>query len=183
MPPSDDDLVALFAAVMLILLVLIFSRTAHCCESDVCNAMRILQPAMSEERAETLADIFESAGEETEIDPLLLVAIAFRESSFSERVERLEHRGSLGELGLLQVHGAALRMRPEGCSETLEGAACQIRTGARWLAFVRERCPGSTWRWLAAYGRGRCISEQDARGDRSARIAASYYRRIGGVRW
>lgn len=161
------------------------SRPALGCD-EVCSvaaAVRRLQPSASEARAAELAGEFVEAGHETRIDPLLLVAIAMRESSLSERVENLERLGSRGERGLMQVHGAALRARPEACGEELEGAHCQIMTGAMWLARVRDACAGSTWRWVAAYGRSRCPSEADARADRNAAIAASFYARAGGSSW
>lgn len=155
---------------------------------DVCTvatAIRRLQPAADEERAAALAAVFVEAGREAAIDPLLLVAIAMRESSLSERVERLERLGAVGELGLMQIHpqGPALRLRPQECSAELEGARCQVRTGARWLAFVRERCPGTTWRWVAAYGLSRCPSEEEARVDRNALRAESLYARARGNRF
>ena len=79
-----------------------------------------------DERAARLAGVFVGAAHETRTDPLLLVAIAMRESSLSERVERLERLGSRGERGLMQCHGAALRARPEACSAELEGAHAPI---------------------------------------------------------
>jgi hypothetical protein len=83
----------------------------------------------------------------------------------------------------MQNHGVALRFRPEGCTAELEGAECQIGTGTRFLAFCRDTCPGSTWRWVAYYGRRSCPSEAEARLDRNANIAASLYARVGGTRW
>lgn len=153
---------------------------------EVCTvalAVQRLQPAADDERAEELAGHFIAAGEETGFDPLLLLAIARRESSLAESVERLERLGSRGERGLLQVHGAALRARPRDCPASLEGARCQVRTGARWLAYVRDRCQGSTWVTVAAYGWSRCPSEGEARRDRNAAIAASYYAMAGGTEW
>jgi len=152
----------------------------------VALAIKTLQPAASEERAAELAAHFVAAATapRVDLDPLLLVAISFRESSFRSEVERLEVLGtSRRERGLLQNHGVAIRFRPEGCPATLEGAACQVGTGARFLAFCRDTCPGSTWRWVAYYGRSKCPSEHEARADRNAAIAASHYARIGGTNW
>jgi hypothetical protein len=151
--------------------------------ATVVRAIRRLQPATDDERAARLAGIFVGAGHETRIDPLLLVAIAMRESSLSEDVEQLERLGSRGERGLMQCHGAALRVRPTGCGEDLQGAHCQVYTGAMWLAWVRDHCEGSMWVTVAAYGRRRCPSESEARADRNAAIAASYYSLAGGVDW
>ncbi len=183
-------LVAAFATGALVAWVLYVlgckvESTAEGCDEVCVTAMAIrrLQPAASEERARTLAAIFVEAGDESDVDPLLLAAIAMRESSLHPAVESLTRRGSRGEVGLLQIHGAALRLRPEECSVELEGARCQVRAGARWLAYVRERCGGSMWRYVAAYGRSRCPSEAEARADRNAAIAASYYSLAGGVDW
>lgn len=153
---------------------------------SIASAIGTLQPAASPSRAFRLAELIVDAAEESDLDPLLVVAIAMRESSFNPAVESLTRRGSRGELGLLQVHpknGRALAMRPDDCDRELNTARCQIVTGARWLAYSRSTCPGSTWRWLVSYGTGRCLSEKASRGDRSAAIAASYYVRIGGVSW
>ncbi len=152
----------------------------------VAAAIRTLQPAADEGRAARLAEFFVAAGEESVIDPRLLVALAMRESSLHPAVEALTRRGAANELGLMQIHPRnrrALEMRPEGCDAELSTARCQITTGARWLAFSREMCPGSTWRWLVFYGSGRCRPEAEARADRTAAIAASYYVQAGGTEW
>jgi len=159
-------------------------------------ACRELQPAMTEERATKLAAIFLQAGEETQIDPLLLVAISFRESSLSEQVENREVLGKRGEIGLMQNHGVSLRFRPAECTKNLEvietvenearpgkRAYCQIHTGARWLQYVYTRCSGSHWRWVAAYGMSKCPSEQVGGMDLSTRRARKYYLKIGGREW
>jgi len=189
LPRSAWAAVALLAGILLAVAVGIVLWTcepvAYGCDEvcEVAAAIRRLQPATSDERAERLAGVFTGAGHETRIDPLLLVAIAMRESSLSEDVEQLERLGARGERGLLQIHGAALRVRPEACGPELEGAHCQVYTGALWLARVRDACEGSTWRWVAAYGRSRCPSEAEARADRAAAIAASYYALAGGREW
>jgi hypothetical protein len=150
----------------------------------VAAAIRTLQPAADEERAQRLASLFVTAAEPVGLDPLIPMVIARRESSFFETVERLEVLGTARrERGLMQNHGVALRFRPAGCPATLEGAECQIETGTRFLAFCRDTCPGSTWRWVAYYGRRSCPSEAEARRDRNANIAASLYARVGGTEW
>ena len=151
--------------------------------SSVAQAVRTLQPGASVERAEELARVIVDAGRETELDPLLITAITFRESSFARSRESLESLGERGERGLMQVHGVALRFRPDACPHSLEGAECQIRTGARFLAYCREACPGSQWRWVGAYGMSRCPSEQEAGMMPSVRVVARYHREIGGSGW
>jgi hypothetical protein len=126
--------------------------------------IQVLQPRVSDGRALRLASIIRDACAEHGIPPRLVVAMVMRESSFDPRVESLERLGPRGEIGLLQVMPAspALAMRPDGCTEALEGAECQIEAGVAWLAHARETCPGSTWRWVAAYGSGRCLPESRA---------------------
>ena len=81
----------------------------------------------------------------------------------------------------MQCHGAALDFRPEQCSGELEGAFCQIQTGASYLAHIRDNvCTGSSWKTLAAYGHGRCLSESEARQDRGVKRVMRYYKAIGG---
>lgn len=146
------------------------------------EAIQLLQPRTDDARAKRLAKIFHEAGEEHGFDPKLLVAISFRESSLSPEMEELRRFGKVrGEIGLMQCHGAALRFRPEKCQAELRGAWCQIHTGTRYLAHLREKCQGSTWRWLAAYGSGKCMSEREATHSTSIKNAIRYYRRIGGV--
>jgi len=137
-----------------------------------------LQPATSEADAETMAQAFVDAGEANSVDPLLLVAIAFRESSLNPSA-----LGQLRERGLMQVHGVALQHRPDNCHEDLETINCQIRTGARWLAIVREQCPGSPWRWVCSYGNSRCCSEQEGGLSLGTRRARRFYVQIGGSEW
>lgn len=148
-------------------------------------AILALQPATTTERAATLAAIFDDAGQETELDPLLLVSVARHESALSPAVERGHRRSSAGAIGLMQVlpWGAAMTLRPDGCGRELVGAQCQIVTGARWLARVDELCEGSTWVSVAAYNLPRCPSEGAAREDRNARAINRYYARAGGIAW
>lgn len=153
---------------------------------QVASAIKTLQPAANEQRANRLAELIVDAATESDLDPLLIVAVAMRESSFNPAVESLMVKGSRGELGLLQVHPKnrrALDMRPDDCDRGLSTARCQIVTGARWLAYSRSTCPGSTWRWIVAYGSGQCVSEKAARINRGAAVAASFYARVGGVDW
>jgi hypothetical protein len=160
---------------------------------DVATAIRTLQPTADLERADRLAEVFHGAGRAYRLDPLLLVALGFRESSLLADVELRRRRGALGELGLMQSHGAALQVRPVDCSHHLvrrgagrEGLAyCQVRTGAAWLAEAREHCGGSMWRWVGAYGMGQCPSEGYARTMRSTQRARELYCRVADceTRW
>jgi len=149
----------------------------------VSDAVQILQPATRDDRARMLAGHFLDAAAENWIDPLLLVALSMRESSLLERADTGEYSGALGEAGLLQVHGVALRHRPSDCDLPLIGARCQVHTGARFLGYVRALCEGSMWRWVAAYGMSQCPSEESARADPGTRLARRYYQEINGLDW
>lgn len=149
--------------------------------NTIVSAIKTLQPRYNEPNNKILPELvtaFTEAGKETKIDPLLLIAISSRESSLIPSVV-----GSLGERGLMQVHGVALSGRPDECNNHLESIACQVRTGARWLAWVRYKCPGATERWVSAYGRRRCPSLKTARNDRGVKIVKSRYMKIGGKQW
>ena len=149
---------------------------------ELARDIQMLQPRVSDERAYRLAAIIRDACAEHAIPPRLVVAMVMRESSYDLAVESLERRGQQGELGLLQVmpRGPALALRPDGCTEALEGAECQIATGVAWLALARDRCPGTQARWLAAYGLGRCPSEADAREVRGVRRLEHLLSTLGG---
>lgn len=186
---KKTDLLALMVVVVSVIITLMtfFSTRALGSPNDLIEAtaedILTLQPSLDEDRARRLAGLIVEASEESELEPALVVAVANRESAFLPEVESLELLGSRGERGLLQVHGAGLVFRPDGCSTRLEGARCQIETGARFLAWVRDRCGGSTWRWLGAYGMSRCPSEDEARQLKSTRVARRHYDAINGQRW
>jgi hypothetical protein len=146
----------------------------------IVSAIVQLQPRYRNDAktARELAVAFRNAGVETNIDPLLLIAISSRESSLLPGVV-----GSLGEKGLMQVHGVALSARPPECDSLLESISCQVRTGARWLAWARNQCPGPTERWLSAYGRRRCPSLKTARRDPGVAVVKTRYMKIGGKQW
>lgn len=143
--------------------------------------IRTLQPRISDSRATRLAGLIRETCESHGIEPRLVAAMVMRESSFSPAVERLEVLGRRGERGLLQVMpgSPALAMRPPECPPSLEGARCQIETGVAWLAHARDHCPGTTWRWVAAYGLSRCPSESEAVASREVAIVQRYLAQMG----
>jgi hypothetical protein len=145
--------------------------------------IQILQPRVSDGRAYRLAAIIRDACAEHSIPPRLVVAMIMRESSYDPRVESLERVGPRGEIGLLQVMpgSPALALRPAHCTEALEGAECQIETGVAWLAHAREACPGSTWRWVGAYGSGRCMPEPAAVATRGVTRLRGILGQLGGT--
>jgi len=145
------------------------------------EAVRVLRPSLSTEAAQGLARRIHVASEASGVDAHLLAAIAYRESSYRWSVATCRVRGARGEMGLMQVMpaGYARRFAPDGCEDQCD-PECSLATGARYLAHLRATCPGSTWRWVAAYGRRSCPSEEQAREDRATRRAAEFVRQIGG---
>jgi len=146
-------------------------------EAEVLEAVETLQPAHPPAVAASWAGIFFEAGRETGIDPLLLVAIGFRESSLRGAVE-----GALGELGAMQLHGIATLHRPRGCD--LQDIGCNVRGGAAYLQFCRAHCNDERWSvWVGAYGMSRCPTIDEAEASRSVRRARNIYEQIGGEGW
>ena len=159
------------------------SQDGHTDLAEISEGITRVTPSVSAARADELSLWFADAAEESEIDPFLLVAIARRESNFMVEVERGELRGSKGEIGLMQNHGVSLGFRPTWCSHRLEGAHCQIHTGARFLAWVRNHCGGSKSRWVASYGMRECATERAAPLTRSVKRARRFYFQAGGTDW
>ncbi len=117
--------------------------------------------------------------------PYLLAAVVFRESSFSADVYRGRKRGRAGEIGAMQIHPASgwRGFVPDGCPRSwdvlADRPACSFRTGVRAFAFAWSLCPsGSWWVKVAAYKWGRCLSEPEAKRDKSTRNARRFYCRI-----
>ncbi len=102
-------------------------------------------PANKKAYRKKLVAGFDSAAAKYELDPLLLVAMSYLESSFKSDVIGFKR----GAIGLLQVHGVAAK----GCElKTVKG---QIHCGARWLDKGIKRC-GSIEAGLYAYATGKC---------------------------
>lgn len=138
-----------------------------------------LQPSLTPAQNELYAAAINASAARHGFDPLLLVAMIMRESSFNEHA-----RGSAGEIGLCQIMpGVAARFAPDGC-DVENDPTCNIATGAAKLADVRDStCPGSTWRWIAGYGMKRCPTEREAGLVKGARRAFKFYTELGGTRW
>jgi soluble lytic murein transglycosylase-like protein len=191
MGPSHRVRETFCAIVLGILVSFLFVQGCEAVERAACadegpvplhQAVRVLRPALSPEAAQGLARRIQSASEASGVDAHLLAAIAYRESNYRWSVATCRVRGARGELGLMQVmpQGYARRFAPSDCSDQCD-PECSLATGARYLAHLRATCPGSTWRWVAAYGRRACPSEAEARADRATQRAAELVRLIGGT--
>ena len=105
------------------------------------------------QRAQEYATIIveESQAVVPAIDPYLIVAIIFKESSF-----RPEVTGKRGEVGLMQVmaHGAVTRLIT---NEIPEDPRSNIRVGIGHLRYWQEKCGiENEDEWISAYNAGRC---------------------------
>lgn len=142
------------------------------CAESVGAAIQELQPwyrptlgaLPGSKRAKTrdmLAEAICTATEKHAIDPLLSVAIAFRESSLLPNQE-----GSKRERGYFQVMPTSAiekRFAPGPCSQ--HEAMCNTQTALGFMAWLRdEYCQSDdAYVWLGAYGRGRCPTSKEAR--------------------
>lgn len=123
----------------------------------VATAILSLMPQWKSEakhqRAEDYAQIIveESQAVQPEVDPFLIVAIAFRESSFRAKV-----KGKRGEVGLMQImpRGALTRTITK---EDLTDVRANIRVGIGHLHYWQEECGHDDIElWLSAYNAGKC---------------------------
>ena len=93
----------------------------------------------------------ESQAVQPPIDPFLVAAIIFKESSFRANV-----KGKKGEVGLMQVmpRGALTRAIT---SERMTDVRSNIRVGIGHLHYWQERCGIDDMDlWISAYNLGRC---------------------------
>jgi len=106
-----------------------------------------------------IADALDDAAQEYQVPPLLLVSMAWFESSFRVDVLSLKKIGALGEKGLLQTGPHAVR---DGRCDT-STIAGQALCGARWLAVARDGCDGSIERGLVLYASGRTCDKNKSK--------------------
>jgi len=107
----------------------------------------------------------EYAGADWGFDPLLLMAMAYRETEY-----RPGMIGSRGERGLLQVGHGGRRypMCREVCGELAtpdEHMAC----GACWLRAGVDWCRGDLYGGMLAYAYGKCRAPRDSRAAKAVR--------------
>jgi len=107
---------------------------------------RSLSTDIEEQR--TLAAEIVAASDEYQVDRTTLTLLAFLESSF--RTEAVGEARQ--EIGILQLHGVALR----GCPHDMTERAGQLRCGARWYRRCLDHCNGDERGALTAYATGAC---------------------------
>jgi hypothetical protein len=174
-----------FLLVLAVLLCIVIARSAFGeCGRTVWGAIQVLQPwyhrTPSElERARRAGHLLELtigtciAAKVHHIDPLLAVAVAFRESSLIPRVGLGAQNGLRGEMGYWQVmpHSTARRFQPNRCSQ--HDPKCNAMTALGYMAWLRDtECANDDpWIWLGAYGRGPCPTPIEARTWSELRVA------------
>jgi hypothetical protein len=113
-----------------------------------------------------LTDAICDASSETGIDPLLALAVAFRESSLNPEVGLGKRNGKRGERGYFQVlpGSPAERFAPGKCFQ--HEPSCNATAALRYMKHLQgvEVCGSDDpWVWLAAYGAGRCPPAEESR--------------------
>ncbi len=112
-------------------------------------------PASHRGRADAVARALVDEAYRHDFDPMFLVAVVKTESSFNPSA-----RGSAGEIGLMQImpatgqwlaHRIGLNWKGK---KTLLDPVANIRLGAAYLSFLRERFDSHSRLYLAAYNMG-----------------------------
>jgi soluble lytic murein transglycosylase-like protein len=106
-----------------------------------------------QQRADDYATIIveESQAVQPEVDPFLVVAIIFKESSFRAKV-----KGQRGEVGLMQIMPRGTLTRSI-TKEDLTNVRANVRVGVGHLHYWQETCGADDMiLWLSAYNAGRC---------------------------
>jgi soluble lytic murein transglycosylase-like protein len=125
--------------------------------SAILSLMPLWTSDAEQSRAATYAAIVveEAQAVQPEIDPFLMVAIIYRESSFRPNVA-----GKRGEVGLMQIlpYGALMQTINKGVTKgNLEDARTNVRVGVSHLVFWQNECGSDDMAvWLSAYNSGKC---------------------------
>ena len=106
------------------------------------------------DRAPDVATLIVEAARARDLDPYLVAVVVEAESSFREGGPD----GAVGEKGLMQVHGEALRQALKKGYD-MDTAWGQLQAGCDHLAERLEECNGRIQRALAAYQTGSCKSQ------------------------
>lgn len=117
----------------------------------------------------SLAAIVLEEATRNDLEPTLLLAVVYRESSCDPHA-----RGAAGDAGLMQLlpGGSALAGHRELTDAQLDDPRTNLSIGAAFLARVRDRCGGAPERWLSAYSGRRCGSSRYSRAILQAAVRA-----------
>jgi soluble lytic murein transglycosylase-like protein len=123
------------------------------------------------------ARCFDKAGKKHAIDPLLLEAIAYVESSMNSKAVNVNRNGTQ-DIGLMQINSSHLqRLGKQGVTrELLLNDSCiSVMVGAEILAEFITRF-GYTWRAVGAYNAGAGLGKRrDELRDRYAQKVVRQY--------
>jgi soluble lytic murein transglycosylase-like protein len=125
--------------------------------SAILSLMPLWTTDAEQARAATYAAIIteEAQAVQPEIDPFLVVAMIYRESSFRAGVS-----GQRGEVGLMQIfpRGALMRtINKDVTAEDLADPRTNVRVGVSHLLFWQNECHTDDMAiWLSAYNSGKC---------------------------
>jgi soluble lytic murein transglycosylase-like protein len=125
--------------------------------SAILSVMPLWTSDAEQSRATSYAAIIveEAQAVQPEIDPFLMVAIIYRESSFRPNIS-----GKRGEVGLMQIfpYGALMRTINKGVTrEDLKDVRTNVRVGVSHLLFWQNECGADDMAvWLSAYNSGKC---------------------------
>jgi soluble lytic murein transglycosylase-like protein len=115
----------------------------------------------SKDRAEDYAAIIveECEAVQPKIDPFLVVAIAYKESSFRAKI-----KGKRGEVGLMQVLPNGALTRTISKQPQLLDVRSNIRVGIGHLNYWQNKCGEKKMDvWISAYNAGRCTKTDYAK--------------------
>jgi hypothetical protein len=120
-------------------------------EAYLADELRVYPKRLRKAKQEYIPIILELCDEQ-KWDPLFIAVNITRESSWIA-----QSKGKIGEVGLMQVHGAAVRVaRKLYPTLDLSTARGQITTGVTWFSHCRKMCGDDFKRILAGYMTGSC---------------------------
>jgi soluble lytic murein transglycosylase len=137
-------------------------------------------PSKYKDSALEIAVVLAEESERYQIDPVFLIAIIKTESSFNPNA-----RGSAGEIGLMQIKPDTAEWIAEkygipwNGSKTLEDPMNNLRIGAAFFDWLRNRFDGKAQMYTAAYNMGAAmVIRLTAEGERPTiyptRVMANY---------
>ncbi len=117
--------------------------------------LRAIIEEVNKEQAEEIAVIIYEEATERGVDPLLLTAMAYRESHFNPNA-----RGTSGEYGLIQIMPSTGRWIAQklGYTDWKPEDMLDVRTNVKFAAYylwaVTKDMGGDTWKGVLAYNAG-----------------------------
>ena len=124
-------------------------------EKNLLKAVQKGLPKAFKNKAASITKTIISESEKYQLDPYFLMAVIAGESSFNPLA-----RGPVGEIGLMQIRASTgkwmaekIKMKWRG-KMTLKDPVSNIKLGAAYLAWLREKFEGQSQLYLAAYNMG-----------------------------